>query len=305
LALAAGTIATGVLVAWDPLPTVGALVTPLLLAVLLRTVDLAAILHLLAEPVPPAAHHAEAIDAVVADGMTDSARAGGALADGALADGAASVAAGVSLRSIGAVVASAVGVVRTSRMLQAVLLAEVLWAAGMVAFELFTPARLRETTASAQTAAVLMGPATAMGWTAAAAGAALVPRLVRRVGAGRAGGVLRLAQGGAVTGIALAAGPAGVVAAFVAAMAVHGAAHPVHHGLLHRGVQGPGHRATVVSVNGMLAQAAGATGGIALGVLADVVALPTAVLAGGVLLALPAPLYLLAGRWSRTSFRSR
>ncbi len=79
-------------------------------------------------------------------------------------------------------------------------------------------------------------------------------------------------------------------------MAVHGAANPVHHGMLHRAVLGPSTRATVVSANSLTAQTGGALGGIALGALADAAGLTTATLAGAALLASAAPLYLITGR---------
>jgi predicted MFS family arabinose efflux permease len=66
--------------------------------------------------------------------------------------------------------------------------------------------------------------------------------------------------------------------------------------MLHRAVVGPSTRATVVSANSLTAQTGGALGGIALGALADATSLTTATLAGAAVLAIAAPLYLLAGR---------
>ncbi len=56
---------------------------------------------------------------------------------------------------------------------------------------------------------------------------------------------------------------------------------------------------TVVSANSLTARTGGMLGGIALGTLADVTTLTTAIVVGAVILAAPAPLYLLAGRASR------
>ncbi|MDP9444608.1 MAG: hypothetical protein M3P83_09785, partial [Actinomycetota bacterium] len=115
-------------------------------------------------------------------------------------------------------------------------------------------------------------------------------------GAARAAAAMRVAQGLTVVGIAVAAGPVGVIAAYLATMAVHGAANPVHQGLLHRAVEGPSHRATVVSANSLTAQSGGALGGIALGALADGTSLTAATLVGAGVLAAAAPLYLVRRR---------
>jgi predicted MFS family arabinose efflux permease len=79
-------------------------------------------------------------------------------------------------------------------------------------------------------------------------------------------------------------------------MGVHGAANPVHQGLLHRAVVDPQSRATVVSANHLMAQTGGLLGGIALGLLADATSLTIAIIVGAVILAAAAPLYLVAGR---------
>lgn len=103
-----------------------------------------------------------------------------------------------------------------------------------------------------------------------------------------------LARGGVVLG--LATGPIGLLAAYLATMAVHGAANPVHQAMLHRAVVGPSTRATVISANSLTAQTGGALGGIALGALADAAGLTAATLVGAAVLASAAPLYLIVGR---------
>ncbi|MGH3455600.1 MAG: hypothetical protein ACRDP2_14350, partial [Nocardioidaceae bacterium] len=69
--------------------------------------------------------------------------------------------------------------------------------------------------------------------------------------------------------------------------------------LLHRQVTG-GVRATVVSLNSMVGQPAGALGAIALTSLAGVTSVSTAMYVGAVVLAVAAPLYLPAWRQSRS-----
>lgn len=98
--------------------------------------------------------------------------------------------------------------------------------------------------------------------------------------------------------LALAAVTVGVIVAYLATYGVHDAANPVPTGLLHTEAKEE-HRATVLSVNSMASLTGGAVGGIALGWLADATSVPTAMLAGAVVLAAAAPLYLRAGHRGR------
>lgn len=262
LAVAAGTLASGGLVALGPVAGIDALALPLVAAVVLRVVELGAVWRLLAEVRPPAGR-------------------------GALRR---------SVVEVPAVLGQARRLITGDRTLLALLAVELLWGLGMVAFETFTPPRLETVTGSAEQAAALMGPASAAAWLVSAGGAAAVPALTRRVGAAVAGAWMRVAQGLTTAGIALAAGSVGVIGAFLLTMALHGAANPVHQAILHRSVEGPTHRATVVSANSLTAMGGGAVGGVALGALADASTLPLAILVGAVALALPAPLYLTTRR---------
>jgi MFS transporter, DHA1 family, tetracycline resistance protein len=80
---------------------------------------------------------------------------------------------------------------------------------------------------------------------------------------------------------------------------VHGAANPVHIGMLHRQVDGPW-RASVLSLNSMVSQPAGALGLVVLTAIAASAGTPAAILTGAVVLAVAAPLYLV-GRTATTS----
>lgn len=165
----------------------------------------------------------------------------------------------------------------------------------MVAFESLTPVRLAEVLADPQAAAAVFGPATSAAWWAAALGAALAGLLARRVDVALAAAALRVAQGVAVVAMGLVGGAAGVVAGYLLVYVVHGASNPLHMTLLHREVDAS-HRATVISLNSMVAAPAGALGLVALSALADGVSVTAAMLLGGVALALAAPLYLPARR---------
>ena len=91
----------------------------------------------------------------------------------------------------------------------------------------------------------------------------------------------------------LLAGPVGVIAAYLACYLVHGASNPLHMGLLHRQVDGP-YRTSVISLNSMVSQPAGALGGVVLTAVAGATSVSTAMLVGAVVLAAAAPLYLPA-----------
>jgi len=156
--------------------------------------------------------------------------------------------------------------------------------------------KLGDVLENADHAAAILGPANTVAWLVAAAGAALVPVLTRRLSPAGAGAGLRIVQGITVLGIAFAVGPVGVVVAYVLAIGVNGAANPIHQGMLHRGVVDGKSRATVVSVNSLTGQTGAMLGGIALGLLADATSLTVAIVVGAVILAAAAPLYLIAGR---------
>jgi sugar phosphate permease len=95
-----------------------------------------------------------------------------------------------------------------------------------------------------------------------------------------------------VIALGLAAGTAGVIIAYLVNYWAQGATNPVHYGMVHRAVT-DSHRATVLSANSLMSQLGGAVSGIALGALADRTSLSTAIVVGGVVLAIAAPLYLV------------
>lgn len=259
VAIAAGALAAGGLVALDPLPGVNPLAVPVLAAIAVQVVGLVAVALLLFE-VRPAGGTAPLL---------------------------------ASVRQVPATVRAALGLLRRSRVLAAIVAVELFWGFGMITFETLLPVRLTEVVGDAATAATLLGPAGSAAWLASAAGAALVPLASRRIGAPWTGALLRVLQGATVVGMALLAGPVGVLAAYLLCYTVHGAANPVHMGLLHRQVDGP-YRTTVLSLNSMVAQPAGALGLLVLTALADATSVSTSMLVGAAVLAAAAPLYLVA-----------
>jgi hypothetical protein len=170
---------------------------------------------------------------------------------------------------------------------------EIFWGFGMVGFESLTPVRLAEVVGDAGRASALMGPVGSLAWLSSALGAALIPLLTRRIGAPWTGFTLRILQGVTAVGLALFAGPAGIIASYLICYTVHGAASPVHNALLHRQVEGP-YRASLLSLNSMVAQPAGALGLVALTAIASAASLQVSLLVAAAVLAVAAPLYLVA-----------
>ncbi|MGH3333150.1 MAG: hypothetical protein ACRDPJ_17775, partial [Nocardioidaceae bacterium] len=187
---------------------------------------------------------------------------------------------------------------RHSRVLLAIVVVEVFWGFGSMTYESLLPIRLTDIVDAPEQAAVITGPAGSAAWLASAAGAACAPWLGRRLGIASTAALLRVLQGVAVVLMGLLGGVVGVVTAFLACYAVHGASNPAHMTLLHREVEGP-MRTTVISINSMMAQPAGAVGLILLTALADGTSASVAMYVGGAVLAVAAPLYLPAWRKER------
>jgi MFS transporter, DHA1 family, tetracycline resistance protein len=263
LSIAAGALTTGAIVAWVRVPGVPTLVQPIVVGLIVQLIGTVAMALLVTEP--PRAR-------------------GGRLLD--------------SLRDVPKVIADGVRIVRGSRVLLALVLVELSWGFGMVTFEKLMSVRLAEVVGGLDRAAELASPAGAAAWFVSAAGAALIPLVTARIGVGATAVLLRVLHGVTVVGMGLLAGPAGVIAGYLAAYLVHGAANPVHNTLLHREVTGA-HRTTVTSVNSMVGQPAFAIGAILLTALASGVSTGFAIAVGGVVLALAAPLYLPAVRAER------
>ena len=259
VAIAAGALLTGGLVALCPTVPGGALSLPVYVALGLQIVSLAAVALLMTERRPR--------------------RGFAALAR--------------SVRGVPAAIGGALSLLRRSRIIAALVAVELFWGFGMVAFESLMPVRLAEVVGDPGTASALMGPVGSVAWLASALGAALIPLLTRRIGAPWTGFVLRILQGVTVAGMALFAGPVGVIAAYLICYTVHGAAGPVHNGLLHRQVDGP-YRASLLSLNSMVSQPAGALGLVTLTAVASASGLRVSLLVGAAALAVAAPLYLVA-----------
>jgi predicted MFS family arabinose efflux permease len=261
LAIAAGALLSGALVALDPLDAVETLALPVLLALGIALVNLVA--------------------------------AGWLLSETGRASGARAVAS--SIRAVPGVVREGVMLLRRSRVLAAVVAVELFWGFSIIAFETLFPIRLGEVLDGTTEAAALMGPASSGAWFAAAAGAAVIALVSRRTGVARAAIALRILQGITIVAMGVLAGPVGLITAYLACYFTHGASNPMHSTLLHREVDAS-HRTTVLSLNSMVFHPAASIGAIVLTAIAAGTSLSTAMVVAGIACAAAAPLYLLARR---------
>ncbi|HET9497403.1 MAG TPA: MFS transporter [Candidatus Limnocylindria bacterium] len=261
LAIAAGALLSGALVALDPLDAVETLALPVLLALGIAVANLAAAAWLL----------------------TETGRASGVRAVAS------------SVRAVPGVVREGVMLLRRSRVLAAVVAVELFWGFAIIAFETLFPIRLGEVLGSTTEAAALMGPASSGAWFAAAAGAAVIALVSRRTGVARAAIALRILQGITIVAMGVLAGPVGLITAYLACYFTHGASNPMHSTLLHREVDAS-HRTTVLSLNSMVFHPAASIGAIVLTAIAAGTSLSTAFIVAGIACAAAAPLYLLARR---------
>ncbi|GAA1910591.1 hypothetical protein GCM10009815_02210 [Nocardioides marmoribigeumensis] len=260
LAIATGSVVAGGLIAWDPTSRVDALTLPVVASLVVHVLSLVAVLALMSEP---PRHDAEGLRA--------------------------------SIRAVPRTVVSGARLLRGSRALVALVLLELLWGLGVGTYESLLPVRLAEVTSGPQAAAAITGPAATAAWVAAAAGSAAMPWLGRRLGIGTAGVVSRVLLGLTVVMMGVLGGLAGVLAVYLACYSFHGIGGAAHSTLLHRNATSDV-RATVVSLNSLFSQPAGALGLICLTALAGGVSVSAAMWVGGAVLALGAPLYWVAAR---------
>jgi predicted MFS family arabinose efflux permease len=264
LGIAAGALLSGALVALDPLPAVETLALPVLLALVIALLNFGAAAALLSET-----RHGSGIRGVV-----------------------------TSVRAVPRTVREGLSLLRGSRVLAAVIAVELFWGFAIIAFETLFPIRLGEVLGSETEAAALMGPASSGAWFAAAAGAALIGVVSRRTGVARAAIAMRILQGLTIVAMGLFAGAVGLITAYLACYATHGASGPMHSTLLHREVDAA-HRTTVLSLNSMAFHPAASVGAIVLTTIAAATSLSTAFVVAGIACAVAAPLYLPALRAER------
>jgi MFS family permease len=264
--IAAGALLSGGLVWWHPFAGASALVLPVAVFVALNVVHLVAVLALLREP--PSGEHV---------------------------DGTGLRRAIASTREAPVVVREGLGMLRANRVLRGIVLVEVFWSVAMIVFETFQPIRLAELVGGEERAGAIMGPVAAAGWAIFAVGAALSGWSSRRIGVARTAILARILNGLGAVVMGLVAGPAALIAAYAVTYLLHGSAGPAHSTLLHREAQAR-NRATVLSMNSMVASAAFAVAASVMGVLADATSTQTAMVCAGAVSIVGAVFYRAARR---------
>jgi predicted MFS family arabinose efflux permease len=185
-----------------------------------------------------------------------------------------------SLRETPAVMGDGVRLLAHNRVLLGLVLVEVFWVTGMMAYETLMPLRLSELLGSESRAGVWMGPAAAGGWALFSVGSWLGGRAADRFGLVRAAILGRVLNGLGAVCMGLAFGPAALVVAYLVTYSLHGAASPAYQGLMHREATSK-NRATVLSMGSLAMQASGAVAGPALGFLAGRTSIAIAMVVAG------------------------
>ncbi len=268
VAIAAGAVLSGGLIAWDPVPFLEPLEVPYWLSIGFIVGHLVATAFLLREPVT----------------HVDSRGLHRAVA---------------SARQAPLVVRDGLRLLGANRVLLALVGVEVFWSVGMIGFETFLPIRLSELVGGEARAGALMGPVSAAAWGLFAVGSSLVPLLARRVGVTWAAGLSRVTQGAFIVVMGLMTGPVGLITAFFVVYTVHGTAGPVHNTLLHRQAEAR-NRTTVLSMNSMVAGGSYSLGLLVLGPLAQATSTATGIMVAGAFSIVGALLYWPARLQERT-----
>ncbi|WP_336630624.1 MULTISPECIES: MFS transporter [unclassified Microbacterium] len=279
--IAAGALVCGGLVLWRPLGDEWALTLPFAVAALVYVVHTLLVVVLVREPRE---------DTARAD---PSGQRRGARTLAAWGRGARSV-----VRDVPRVVAQGLRLLRTAPVLRALVLVEVFWSIAMIAFETLTPVGLADDLGGEDAAAAVLAPASAAAWGLFALGSLLAGRVSRRIGVARTAILARVLNGLSVVGMGVVAGPVGLLTGYGLAYVTHGAAGPMHSALLHREAE-PQNRATVLSINSMVAGGAYSVGLLVLTPLAASTSTSTAFVAAGAVSILGALLYVPAWRRER------
>lgn len=267
--IAAGALISGGLIWWHPFAEASALALPVIVFVVLNVVHLIAVLALLREA--PTSEHLDATG--VRRAIT-------------------------SAKEAPLVIREGLGLLRSNRALRGIICVEIFWAVGMLVFETFQPIRLAELVGGEAKAGAIMGPVAAAGWLVFAIGAALSGWSSRRIGVARTAIIARILNGLGAVVMGLVAGPAALIAAYGVTYLLHGSAGPAHSALLHREAEAK-NRATVLSINSMIASAAFGVAAPLFGLLAQHTSTQVAMVTAGAFSVLGAWFYRAALRSER------
>ncbi|RYE77676.1 MAG: MFS transporter [Myxococcales bacterium] len=249
ISMALSALLGGALIWWHPVEEFSAITGAVFLYVVLNVVHLVAVLRFMHEP-----------DLQRGDGLRR-----------ALA----------TARETPKVIASGVRLMRADRVLLALILVEVFWSIGMISFESLLPIRLTEFLGDESRAGALMGPIAAGGWAIFAFGTAIAGWSSPRIGIARTAMLGRVLNSVGAIVMGLAAGPVALVAAYLFTYTFHGTNGPPHAALLHRQATRE-NRATVLSMNSMMAFLSFAVAAPLVGLLADRTSTALAIVVCGV-----------------------
>lgn len=269
VAIAAGALVSGGLIAWDPLPS-SALILPYVVSIGISAIHVVLVFVLVREPGRQSTDVAAAL---------------------------------TSIRTAPTIVVDGLRLLRRRTVLRGLVLVEVFWAVGMIGFETLTPVRLAELLGGEARAGAIFGPSSAAAWGLFAVGSLLAGLLCRRIGVARTAMISRITNGSFILVMGLTAGPVGLISAYLLAYLTHGAGGPMHATLLHRQAEAS-NRATVLSMNSMVTGGAYSLGILALGPLAASTSTATAIVVAGGFSIIGALFYLPAQREERRRARS-
>ena len=245
-----GALVSGTLVAWHPFEDSSPLLLPIQVFVALCVVHLVATLVLLSETPRREGHLRTRL--------------------------------GSSIRETPGVIRDGLRMLGSNRVLRYLVLVELFWVTGMMAYETLMPLRLAELLGSEAEAGVWMGPAAAGGWALFSFGSWLGGWLAERLGLVRAAIVGRVVNGLGVVVMGLALGPVALLVAYLFTYMLHGAASPAYVSLLHREASSR-NRATVLSMSSLVMQGGGSAVGPLLGLLAARTSISTAMVVAGLI----------------------
>ena len=272
--IALGALLSGALIWWHPFGSSSALALAVAAFLALTVVHLIAVVFLLHEP-----RSAEHLDRTGARRAIESAK------------------------ESPQVVREGLAMVKTNPVLRGLIVVELFWSIGMIVFENFQPIRLAELVGSEERAGAIMGPVAAGGWAVFALGAALAGWCSGRIGVTRTAILARICNGLGAVIMGLVAGPAALIAAYGVTYLLHGMGGPMHSTLLHRQAQAR-NRATVLSVNSMIASLSFGVAAPVLGLLAQHTSVQTAMVCAGAVSIIGAWFYLPALRAERATAAS-
>lgn len=272
VAIAAGSLISGGLIAWHPVADMSALALPIVVSIGFAVVHLVLTLMLVHEP------YAE----------SERSRLGQALD---------------SAQQTPVVIRDGLSLLRRNRVLAGIVGVELFWVVGMTVFESMLPIRMAELLGSETRAGALLGPVAAGGWAVFALGSVLAARLMRRWGVVRAAIAARILNGLGAALMGLMLGPAALVTTYLVTYMLHGVGGAPHATLLHREASAR-NRATILSMNSMVMFAGGAVAGPLIGWLAGATSVQAAMVAAGLVSVFGAVLYLPALRAEKERPRS-